>query len=95
MPRACAMSTSSSCWHSHAHDCSWCTSDHVAQDSIAGVYRKYTGPLKKSDLDTDMQKDYNEAMEKAKKAHLNIWRYGDITQDDSREFGAPAPKPQR
>merc|ERR1719253_310574 len=29
------------------------------KDSITAVYRKYTGPLKKSDLDTDMQKDYN------------------------------------
>ena len=30
---------------------------------------------------------YNEAMDAAKKAHLNIWEYGDITQDDAREFG--------
>ncbi len=31
---------------------------------------------------------YIEAMEKAKKDHLNIWEYGDITADDAREFGA-------
>lgn len=31
---------------------------------------------------------YIEAMEKAKKSHLNIWEYGDITADDAREFGA-------
>ncbi len=30
---------------------------------------------------------YNEAMDVAKKAHLNIWEYGDISQDDAREFG--------
>ena len=30
---------------------------------------------------------YIEAMEKAKKDHLNIWEYGDITNDDAREFG--------
>lgn len=32
-------------------------------------------------------KEYEEAMEKAKKDHLNIWRYGDITADDAKEFG--------
>ena len=30
---------------------------------------------------------YTEAMEEAKKGHLNIWEYGDITEDDAREFG--------
>jgi len=30
---------------------------------------------------------YQEAMDSAKKAHLNIWEYGDITADDAREFG--------
>lgn len=30
---------------------------------------------------------YQEAMEKAKKNHLNIWQYGDITADDAKEFG--------
>jgi len=40
-------------------------------------------------------KSYDDAMNRAKKNHLNIWQYGDITQDDSREFGAPPPKPQR
>merc|ERR1712183_483185 len=34
-------------------------------------------------------KSYDDAMNRAKKNHLNIWQYGDITQDDSREFGAP------
>merc|ERR1719242_874892 len=32
---------------------------------------------------------YRDAMESAKKNHLNIWEYGDITADDAREFGAP------
>jgi staphylococcal nuclease domain-containing protein 1 len=30
---------------------------------------------------------YTEAMETAKKDHLNIWEYGDITADDAKEFG--------
>merc|ERR1712226_868157 len=30
---------------------------------------------------------YRDAMESAKKNHLNIWEYGDITADDAREFG--------
>ena len=30
---------------------------------------------------------YQEAMAKAKRQHLNIWQYGDITEDDAREFG--------
>lgn len=32
---------------------------------------------------------YRDAQDSAKKNHLNIWEYGDITADDSREFGAP------
>lgn len=31
---------------------------------------------------------YQEAMDSAKRNHLNIWEYGDITADDAREFGA-------
>jgi len=31
--------------------------------------------------------EYEESMQKAKKSHLNIWRYGDITADDAKEFG--------
>merc|ERR1719166_519298 len=34
-----------------------------------------------------MMKEYEDSMQKAKKHHLNIWRYGDITDDDAREFG--------
>jgi len=34
-----------------------------------------------------MVKEYDDAMQKAKKQHLNIWRYGDITDDDAKEFG--------
>lgn len=30
---------------------------------------------------------YLEAQEQAKKSHLNIWEYGDITGDDAKEFG--------
>ena len=30
---------------------------------------------------------YIEAQESAKKNHLNMWEYGDITADDAREFG--------
>uniref|UniRef100_A0A0P5RPB4 Staphylococcal nuclease domain-containing protein 1 n=1 Tax=Daphnia magna TaxID=35525 RepID=A0A0P5RPB4_9CRUS len=31
--------------------------------------------------------DYIAAQDSAKKRHLNIWRYGDITEDDANEFG--------
>ncbi|XP_018333811.1 staphylococcal nuclease domain-containing protein 1 [Agrilus planipennis] len=31
--------------------------------------------------------EYKESEEKARKAHLNIWEYGDITEDDAKEFG--------
>jgi len=32
--------------------------------------------------------NYKAAETEAKKNHNNIWRYGDITEDDAREFGA-------
>merc|ERR1712088_525451 len=35
-----------------------------------------------------MLAEYNEAMAKAKRDHLAIWQYGDITEDDAKEFGA-------
>ncbi|XP_063970734.1 staphylococcal nuclease domain-containing protein 1-like [Lytechinus pictus] len=31
--------------------------------------------------------EYAKAQEEAKKAHKNLWRYGDITEDDAKEFG--------
>jgi staphylococcal nuclease domain-containing protein 1 len=31
--------------------------------------------------------EYKEAQEVAKKSHVNMWRYGDITEDDAKEFG--------
>lgn len=31
--------------------------------------------------------DYKEAEALAKKNHVGIWEYGDITEDDAREFG--------
>ncbi|CAH1997114.1 unnamed protein product [Acanthoscelides obtectus] len=30
---------------------------------------------------------YKEAQEQAKREHVNIWEYGDITEDDAKEFG--------
>ena len=35
---------------------------------------------------------YIEAQDSAKKNHLNIWEYGDITVDDAREFGVGPPR---
>ena len=35
---------------------------------------------------------YIEAQDSAKKNHMNIWEYGDITQDDAREFGIGQPR---
>lgn len=31
--------------------------------------------------------EYKEAEDLAKKNHLGVWEYGDITDDDAREFG--------
>ena len=62
---------------------------NLVEDGLLLVERQRGRKLEK------LVKGYEEAMGNAKKNHLNIWRYGDITQDDSREFGAPAPKPQR
>jgi len=62
---------------------------NLLEDGLLLVERKGGRKLEK------LVKSYEDAMNRAKKNHLNIWQYGDITQDDSREFGAPAPKPQR
>jgi hypothetical protein len=32
-------------------------------------------------------KEYKSAEKEAKTQHLNVWEYGDITEDDAREFG--------
>ena len=42
-----------------------------------------------------MMREYEEAQTSAKKHHLNIWRYGDITDDDAREFGLGVTQPAR
>lgn len=31
--------------------------------------------------------EYVAAQDAAKKSHLNMWEYGDITEDDAKEFG--------
>nr|QBI71268.1 ebna2 binding protein P100 [Carausius morosus] len=31
--------------------------------------------------------EYKAAQDSAKKAHLNMWEYGDVTEDDAKEFG--------
>jgi len=54
----------------------------LVEDGLLMVDRKAGRKL------ASLQKDYMEAQEKAKKAHLNIWRYGDISADDAKEFGA-------
>lgn len=45
--------------------------------------------LKKSfSLFVSIQVDeYKEAEAAAKKDHLGVWEYGDITEDDAKEFG--------
>jgi len=35
----------------------------------------------------DLHAKYVEVQNVAKKQHLNLWRYGDITEDDDKEFG--------
>ncbi|ENN71421.1 staphylococcal nuclease domain-containing protein 1 isoform X2 [Dendroctonus ponderosae] len=41
----------------------------------------------KSKRPNKLLEDYRAAQDEAKKAHLNIWEYGDITEDDAKEFG--------
>jgi len=35
----------------------------------------------------ELHSTYVEVQSVAKKQHLNLWRYGDITEDDDKEFG--------
>ena len=61
------------------------TKDDVAQTLIAGGYllaeRRRERRLAK------LVGDYQKSQEKAKAARLNLWRYGDFTEDDAKEFG--------
>ncbi|XP_060519354.1 staphylococcal nuclease domain-containing protein 1 [Cylas formicarius] len=41
----------------------------------------------KSRRQNKLLEDYRQAQDQAKKEHLNIWEYGDITEDDAKEFG--------
>merc|ERR1711962_77649 len=36
---------------------------------------------------TKLMSEYRAAQEEARKNHLNVWRYGDVTDDDAAEFG--------
>ena len=54
----------------------------LVKDGLLMVDRKGGRKLAK------LVKDYEDAMARAKKNHLNIWQYGDITQSDAKEFGA-------
>jgi len=58
--------------------------DGLIKDGLLMVDKKGGRKLAK------LLKQYEESMEAAKKDHLNIWRYGDITADDAREFGVAA-----
>ena len=58
--------------------------DGLIKDGLLMVDKKGGRKLAK------LLKQYEESMESAKKDHLNIWRYGDITADDAREFGVAA-----
>ena len=58
---------------------------NLVEDGLLLVERQRGRKLEK------LVKGYEEAMGNAKKNHLNIWRCGDITQDDSREFGGLGP----
>jgi len=41
---------------------------------------------------SDLHKKYLECQESARKNRLNLWRYGDITEDDDNEFGMRSEK---
>merc|ERR1711962_147047 len=36
---------------------------------------------------TKLMSEYRAAQEEARRIHLNVWRYGDVTDDDAAEFG--------
>ncbi|KXJ26379.1 hypothetical protein AC249_AIPGENE11598 [Exaiptasia diaphana] len=36
-----------------------------------------------------IMEEYQKSQDAARKARLNLWRYGDFTEDDAREFGYP------
>ena len=54
----------------------------LIEDDLLMVDRKGGRKLAK------LVKDYEDVMARAKKNHLNIWQFGDITQSDAKEFGA-------
>jgi len=53
----------------------------LVADGFVLVEKRKEGRLQK------LLSDYQEAEESARKAHLGIWRYGDITEDAANEFG--------
>lgn len=61
------------------------TDTDVAQSLIASGYllaeRRRERRLAK------LVSEYQKSQEKAKSARLNLWRYGDFTEDDAKEFG--------
>ena len=52
------------------------------------LYVPDLGVLSLFHVDCFQVNSYLESMESAKKNHLNMWEYGDITADDAKEFGA-------
>jgi len=59
---------------------------NLVQDGLMLVDKKGGRRLAK------MVDSYLEAQADAKKNHLNIWEYGDCSNDDAKEFGPPAPR---
>ena len=59
---------------------------NLVKDGLMMVEKRGGGRLAK------VVNSYIEAQESAKKNHLTIWEYGDITADDAREFGVGAPR---
>ncbi|KAL5009849.1 hypothetical protein ScPMuIL_012154 [Solemya velum] len=61
------------------------TKDDVAQSLITNGY--LLAELRKEKRLSKLVNDYQKAQEKAKSSRVNLWRYGDFTGDDAKEFG--------
>ncbi|XP_054275181.1 staphylococcal nuclease domain-containing protein 1-like [Macrosteles quadrilineatus] len=66
------------------------TDEATNNDIIEGLIKDGLLLVDTSKRDRRIQKllqQYTKAQDEAKKAHIGVWQYGDITEDDDKEFG--------
>jgi len=66
------------------------TDEATNNDIVEGLVKEGLLLVDSSRRDKRVQKliqQYVSAQDEAKKAHLGVWQYGDITEDDDKEFG--------